>query len=407
MTEILLATALLTTLILLLSVGVIGARQILAPSRPAQVTVNNKTVLRGITGQKLLATLREGNIPIPSACAGAGTCGLCRVRISGEVGDPMPTELARLNRAEIRDGLRLACQFVVRGPLDVQVPDAFLSAETLSCTVSSTKMLAPLIKEIILQLPEGASFDPRPGAFAQIMAPAFKLDFSNIVVDTAHEALWQRLGWRDLRIVSDTPVTRAYSMANTPADAHHVVLTIRLAVPPPGASSDVPPGVVSSFLFAVKPGDGVDISGPYGDFGARDTDREMVFIGGGVGMAPLRSIIHDQLERHHTDRKISYWYGARSQTDAFYVAAFQALAKRHSNFRFALALSDPDPNQKTEAYTGFIHEVALREYLNDHPAPEDCEYYLCGPPLMINAVRAMLDSIGVEDDMIYFDDFGG
>jgi len=405
MTEILLATGLLTTLILLLSFGVIAARRILAPSRPVEVTVNETTTLAGFTGQKLLATLKEGDIPIPSACAGAGTCGLCRVTITGDAGEPLPTELARLSRAEVHDGVRLACQTVVRGAMSVEVPQEFLSAETLTCRVASTTMLAPLIKEIILKLPDGTSFDPRPGAFAQIIAPAFTLKFADIAVDPTHEALWQRLGWRNLKAGSDAPVTRAYSMANTPADAGHVVLTIRLAVPPPGA--DVPPGVVSSYLFGAKAGDPVDISGPYGDFGARNTDREMVFIGGGVGMAPLRSIIHDQLERVGTTRKMSYWYGARSQSDAFYVSAFRALESAHPNFRFALALSDPDPEQETDAYTGFIHEVALREYLAAHPEPEDCEYYLCGPPLMIHAVRAMLDNIGVEDDMIFFDDFGG
>ena len=408
MTEILLATALLTTLILMLSLGVIGARRILAPSHPVQVTVNDTTALQGATGQKLLGILKEGDILIPSACAGVGTCGLCRVRIStGSTGEPLPTELARLNRAEIRDGMRLACQVVVRGALSVQVPDAFLSAETLSCKVTSTKMLAPLINEIILKLPEDAAFTPRPGAFAQVTAPAFILDFSEVIVDPAYEPIWQRLGWRGLWINSDAPVTRAYSLANTPADAGNVVLTIRLAVPPPGADKAVPPGVVSSYLFSVNPGDSVDISGPYGDFGARETRREMVFIGGGVGMAPLRSIIHDQLERLGTDRQISYWYGARSQADAFYIEEFQTLTRRHKNFRFALALSDPDPDRANGAYTGFIHEVASREYLNDHPAPEECEFYLCGPPLMINAVRAMLDSIGVEDEMIFFDDFGG
>ena len=235
MTEILLATALLTTLILMLSLGVIGARRILAPSHPVQVTVNDTTALQGATGQKLLGILKESDILIPSACAGVGTCGLCRVRIStGSTGEPLPTELARLNRAEIRDGMRLACQVVVRGALSVQVPDAFLSAETLSCKVTSTKMLAPLINEIILKLPEDAAFTPRPGAFAQVTAPAFILDFSEVIVDPAYEPIWQRLGWRGLWINSDAPVTRAYSLANTPADAGNVVLTIRLAVPPPG-----------------------------------------------------------------------------------------------------------------------------------------------------------------------------
>jgi Na+-transporting NADH:ubiquinone oxidoreductase subunit F len=405
MTAVLLPTALLTAIIMALTFAVQAARRVLAPSKPVEIRVNETLALKGATGDKLLSILKDGGVPIPSACAGAGTCGLCRVRIPGGAGEPLPTELSRLNRAEVASGMRLACQFVVRAPLQVLVPEEFLSAEVLTCTVASSTMLAPLIKEIVLDLPKGTAFDPRPGSFVQVTAPAFSLEFNSIDVAAEHEETWARLGWRGLLVATDEPVTRAYSMANTPADAHKVVLTIRLAVPPPGA--DVPPGIVSSYLFGLHPGDAVDISGPYGDFGARDTGREMVFIGGGVGMAPLRSIIHDQLERVGTKRKMSYWYGARGQSDAFYTDVFEALAKCHDNFRFALALSDPDPDVKTNAYTGFIHQVALNEYLNDHPAPEDCEYYLCGPPLMIAAVRAMLDSLGVEDEMIYFDDFGG
>ncbi len=257
----------------------------------------------------------------------------------------------------------------------------------------------------MLDLPTGALFDPRPGSFVQVAAPAYALEFTSLDVAPVFEDTWQRLGWRGLKIATDTPVTRAYSMANTPADVHRVVLTIRLAVPPPG-KGDLPPGVVSSWLFSLKTGDAVDISGPFGSFGAQDTDREMVFIGGGVGMAPLRSIIHDQLERVGTTRQMSYWYGARSPADAFYVETFEALARAHPNFSFVLGLSEPGP-ETPATHAGFIHEVVLREYLKDHPAPEDCEYYLCGPPLMIQAVRAMLDNLGVEDEMIFFDDFGG
>jgi Na+-transporting NADH:ubiquinone oxidoreductase subunit F len=405
MTEVLLSTALLTAIVMVLTFGVIGARRILAPSRPVEIKVNEALSLQGATGDKLLAILKAGNLPIPSACAGAGTCGLCRVRIPDGAGEPLPTELARLNRAEVAEGTRLACQTVVRGPLSVLVPDEFLSAETLTCTVASTSMLAPLIREIVLDLPKGAMFDPRPGSFVQVIAPAYALEFSSLDVAPDFEDTWRRLGWRDLRSETDAPVTRAYSMANTPADAHRVVLTIRLAVPPPG-KGDIPPGIVSSWLFSVKPGDPVAVSGPFGSFGAQDTNREMVFIGGGVGMAPLRSIIHDQLERVGTKRKMSYWYGARSRADAFYVETFEALARAHPNFSFVLGLSEPGPDTPA-SHAGFIHEVVLREYLKDHPAPEDCEYYLCGPPLMIQAVRAMLDNLGVEDEMIFFDDFGG
>ncbi|MDJ0826690.1 MAG: NADH:ubiquinone reductase (Na(+)-transporting) subunit F [Rhodobacter sp.] len=406
MTEVLLSTALLTAIVLVLTAAVMAARAVLAPSRTVEILVNGTTAYQGHTGDKLLPILRGGGLPIPSACAGAGTCGLCRVRIPEGVTAPLPTELARLSRTEVREGVRLACQTVVRAPLKVTVPDEFLSAETLTCTVVSNTMLAPLIKEVVLALPKGTGFDPRPGAFVQITAPPYTLAFAQIEVDPAHEEIWRRLGWRALQVDSDAPVTRAYSLANTPADEGRVVLTIRLAVPPPGGD-DIPPGLVSSYLFGLTPGDSVEVAGPYGDFGAMQTDREMVFIGGGVGMAPLRSIVHDQLDRLGTTRRMSYWYGARGEADAFYVEEFRDLADRHSNFSFHLALSDPDPDRPTDAATGFIHEVAYRTYLSDHPAPEDCEYYLCGPPLMIHAVRAMLDSIGVEDEMIHFDDFGG
>ncbi|MDJ0631335.1 MAG: NADH:ubiquinone reductase (Na(+)-transporting) subunit F [Rhodobacter sp.] len=406
MTEVLLPTALLTAIVLVLTVAVMGARAVLAPSRPVEVLVNGTLSYRGHTGDKLLPVLKSGGLPIPSACAGAGTCGLCRVQIREGAEAPLPTELARLSRADVRDGVRLACQTVLRRALSVTVPDEFLSAETLTCRVVSNTMLAPLIKEVVLAVPEGSAFDPRPGAFVQVTAPPYKLEFERIEIDPAHEKLWRRLGWRSLHVDSGVSVTRAYSLANTPADARHIVMTIRLAVPPPGRA-DVPPGVVSSYLFGLSPGDTVEVSGPYGEFGAQETSREMVFIGGGVGMAPLRSIIHDQLERLGTQRRMSYWYGARSQADAFYSTEFRSLQDRHENFSFHLALSDPDPDRATGAATGFIHEVAYRTYLKDHPAPEECEYYLCGPPLMIHAVRAMLDDLGVEDEMIYFDDFGG
>lgn len=406
MSEVLLSTLLLTAIVLALTIAVMAARAVLAPSHPVEITVNGTTAFKGNTGDKLLPILQSGGLAIPSPCGGRGTCGLCRVRLPDEAHEPGPSERARLSGAELRQGVRLACQTVVRGPLAVAVPEELLSVETLTCTVVSNTMLAPLISEIVLDLPKGAAFDARPGAFVQVSAPPYGLDFARIEVAPEYEEIWTRLGWRALRVQSAVPVTRAYSLANTPADAGKIVLTIRLAVPPPGGTG-IPPGIVSSYLFGLSPGESLAVSGPYGDFGARETAREMVFIGGGVGMAPLRAIIHDQLDRVGTDRRLSYWYGARGRTDAFYVDEFRDLEARHANFSFHLALSDPDPDEPKGTARGFIHEAVFQGYLRDHPAPEECEYYLCGPPLMIQAVRAMLDNLGVEDEMIHFDDFGG
>lgn len=406
MTEIALSVLFLTALVLALTLAVLAARRVMQPSLPVTVTVNGTRKLPGTTGQKLLPILTGAGIPVPSGCAGAGTCGLCRVTVTGGGGAPLPTETARLSRAEIRGGLRLACQVVVREALSVRLPDALLSAETLACPVVSTRMVAPLIREIVLAVPANADFRPRAGSFVQVAAPPYRLDFAAIEVAPEHEATWRDQGWRRLTGRSAAAVTRAYSLANRPQDEGRIVLNIRLAVPPPGAGAEVPPGIVSSWLFGLRPGDTVEVSGPFGDFGARDTGREMVLIGGGVGMAPLRAIVHDQLDRLGSPRRISYWFGARSGADAFYVDEFRDLERRHPNFRFTLALSDPAPGDETGHETGFIHDVAHRAYLRDHPAPWDCEYYLCGPPLMIQAVRRMLDGIGVEPDAIFFDDFG-
>lgn len=405
MTEIVLGTALIVALVLALALLILAARAWLMPSIPVAITVNRAATVPGTTGGKLLTILNDGGIPVPSGCAGVGTCGLCRVKVGPGAGTPLPTETARMSRRDLADGLRLACQITVRGPLDVEVPEDILSAETWTCRVLANEMLAPLIRELVLEVPEGKDFAFRAGAFVQLAAPAYSLDFADIDVPEPHAATWERLGWRRLRAASPEPVTRAYSVASTPADTGRIVLNIRLAVPPPGAEDHIPPGIVSSFLFALKPGDTVEVAGPFGDFHAQETDREMVVIGGGVGMAPLRAIIHDQLARD-TGRKISFWYGARSAADIFYADEFDALAAAHDNFRWTVALSEPAPEDGWTGRTGFIHEVVLADHLAAHPAPEDCEYYLCGPPLMISAVLAMLEDLGVEPDAIFNDDFG-
>lgn len=405
MTEIVLGTLLLTLIVLALALTVMLARSVLSPSRPATLTVNRSTELETRTGTKLLAALNDNGILVPSACAGAGTCGLCKVKIVDGGAPPLPTETARLTKSDLRDGVHLACQVVLRGDLQVEVDNDLMAAESFVCKVESVRALTPLIREIVLRQPEGMSVGIEAGSFVQVTAPAFECDYSRTDVPEAHKAVWATL--RSLKVTSAEDVTRAYSVSNRTEDteAGRIVLNIRLALPPPSVP-DAPPGIVSSWLFALKPGDRVDVSGPFGSFRARQGEAEMVFIGGGVGMAPLRAIIFDQLERVKSGRRISYWYGARNKADLPYQEEFDSLAEAHQNFSWTVALSDPRPEDHWSGRSGFVHMIAWEDYLRDHPAPEACEYYLCGPPLMIRAVLAMLDDAGVDPSHIFTDDFG-
>lgn len=405
MIEIVFGSLIIVALVLGLSLVVLGARALLVPSVPVEISVNGSLDIAGTTGRKLLAILNDAQIRVPSACAGAGTCGLCRVRVPNGAGAPLPTELARLSRDDLKAGERLACQVVVRGPLAVTVPDAILSAKSWRSKVVSNHMLAPLIRELVLEVPQDVAFEFVPGSYVQIEAPPYALDFSRIVVAPRFEPIWAEVGWRRLKAQSGEVTQRAYSVASRPADAGLIVLNIRLAVPPPGSASHIPPGLVSSYLFSLDPGNEVTVSGPFGDFRVHESDREMIFIGGGVGMAPLRAMIHAQLGKG-SKRKISFWYGARSGADVFYAEEFNALASKHENFNWTPALSEPAPEDQWSGPTGFIHDVVWRNHLEHHPAPEKCEFYLCGPPLMIQAVLAMLEECGVEPQSIYNDDFG-
>lgn len=405
MTEIVLGIGLLTAIVLVLAITVMFARSILSPSRPASLTVNGSSRFDTRTGVKLLAALNDNGILVPSACAGAGTCGLCRVKILKGGAAPLPTETSRLTKSDLRDQVHLACQVVLRGDMEVEVDIDLMSAANFTCTVESVRALTPLIREIVLHQPEGMKADIEAGSFVQVTAPPFELGYADIDVPQEHSAVWQNL--LRLEVSSADPVTRAYSVSNRPQDteAGRIVLNIRLALPPPSVPGAMP-GVVSSWLFALKPGDRVDTSGPFGSFRAQPGDAEMVFIGGGVGMAPLRAIIFDQLERLGSKRRISYWYGARNKADLPYPDEFDALVAKHPNFDWTVALSDPRHEDDWQGSTGFVHMVAWENYLRDHPAPEACEYYLCGPPMMIRAVLAMLDDAGVDPSHIFSDDFG-
>ena len=409
MTEILLGAVIVMLLTVALTLVLLAARRRLVPSGAVAVTVNGATVIEAGRGDRLLGVLQGAGIGIPAACGGVGTCGLCRVTVEAEpggegAGQPQATEKGILSAAERKAHLRLACQATLRGPCSVTVPQEFLDASGFACRVLSNRQLAPLIRELVLELPEGQPFNFRAGGFLQLTAPPYRLDFRDIAVEDPFREAWRIAGWDAMRIVSDAPVTRAYSIASRPQDRGRAVFNIRLAVPPAGRELDIPPGIVSSWLFSREPGDLVEASGPFGDFHVQPTGREMIFIGGGVGMAPLRAMIHEQIGQG-TTRRMRYFYGARSAADLFYAEEFDAIAAAHPNFNWVPALSDPAPGDRWTGATGFVHDI-VRAELRDHPAPEDCEYYLCGPPVMISAVLAMLAGLGVEPQSIHNDDFG-
>lgn len=405
MTEIAVGSLLLILLVLLLTVGLLVARNALIPQESLVVTVNGTTRIDAARGDVLLSVLQESGVAIPAACGGKGTCGLCRVGVSGAgAGVAVATERGILSPSERKDHVRLACQVTLRGPVDVSVAAGILDADSFESRVRSNQMLAPLIRELVLDLPDGKEIDFHAGAFMQLRAPAYDLDFSTLAIPAPFAEMWRISGWNKLNGGSSTPVSRAYSIANRPEDAGSLVFNIRLAVPPAGREQDLPPGIVSSYLFALQQGDTLGAAGPFGEFQAQPTQKDMVFIGGGVGMAPLRALIHEQIGAR-TGRRMMYFYGARTRTDLFYVEEFEGMAARHAQFSWTPALSDPAPGDRWTGETGFIHET-VRKRMSDHPAPEDCEYYLCGPPVMISAVIATLERLGVERRFIFNDDFG-
>lgn len=405
MSAIIFASIFLICLVLILTLLVVYTRAFFMPKRAVDLIINDQTQIETYTGQKLLAALSDNNVFIPSACAGAGTCGLCRVKITQGAPDTLPIEAARFTRTELREGSRLACQIVVRNDMHLMVPAELMSAERFDCKISSTRLLTPLIREVVLQLPDGLRPDVFAGSFLQITAPSFKLNFDDLATPETFDDVWQPL--RSLHVNNTEDVTRAYSISNRPEDikAGRLVLNIRLALPPPSVP-EAQPGIVSSWLFSLVEDDVISVSGPFGDFKVQNTDREMIFIGGGVGMAPLRAMIFEQLEQVKTTRKLSFWYGARSKAELFYSVELDALAAKYNNFEWTAALSDPKTGDNWTGSQGFVHSVVLETYLRNHPAPENCEFYLCGPPLMIRTVFSMLDELGVDSNHIFNDDFG-
>jgi Na+-transporting NADH:ubiquinone oxidoreductase subunit F len=404
--EILLGSLVFTGVVMALVLGVLLARRWLAPAGEVSIQINEKR-LRGARGERLLDALSREDVHLPAACGGKGSCGQCAVHVVAGGGQALPTERARLTPGEIGRGLRLACQLVIREALEVRVPDELLGVREWCCRVRSTRFVGTLMKEIVLDLPEGETLAARAGSYVQVRSPPYCVRFGDLAIDPTVRAEWERLGLLALEAGAQEPTTRAYSLANLPSDDDCAVLVVRIATPPSGAPSGIPAGVVSSYLFSLAPGDSVTLAGPFGHFFANESDAEMVFVGGGAGMAPMRAHIHDQLLRLGSKRTISFWYGARSRRELFYDEEFEALAAAHASFRFVVALSEPRPEDAWTGEVGFIHEVLLRSYLQEHPTPELCEYYLCGPPLMLQATRAMLDRLGVPSENVRFDDFGG
>ncbi|MBV1790185.1 NADH:ubiquinone reductase (Na(+)-transporting) subunit F [Marinobacterium sp. D7] len=407
MRDILLGVAFFTGNVLIFVTAILVARRYLIPSGGVRIRINDKKTLKLPVGGKLLGALDNEGIRLSSACGGKGICSQCKVKVVSGRSSVVPAEQDLLSLREIREGTRLACQMTVHDDLELQVPDDVFGVGHWRCRVKSSRCVGTLLKEITLELPEGELIDFRAGAYIQVTCPPFDLKYRDFDIDSRFHQDWDQMGLWDLEVSTSDPHSRAYSMANYVDEKGIVVLNVRLATPPPGKSDHISPGYVSSYMYSLKPGDEIAISGPFGEFFAEDSDHEMIFIGGGAGMAPMRSHIFDQLKRLDSKRKISFWYGARNARELFYVEEFDQLQKEHDNFSWYVALSDPRPEEDWQGDTGFIHEVLYNRYLGDHANPEDCEYYLCGPPPMLNAVLKMLDSLGVDAENIRYDDFGG
>ncbi len=406
--EIILGVVMFTLIVLVLSGLILVARSKLVNSGDVIIEINEEAdkQIRTPAGDKLLNTLSGNGIFISSACGGGGSCGQCRVTVKEGGGDILPTELSHISKREAKEGCRLACQVAVRQNMKIELPEEIFGVKKWQCEVISNDNKATFIKELKLRVPDGEDVPFRAGGYIQIECPEHTVAYKDFDVPEEYRGDWDKFNL--FRFVSEVkePTLRAYSMANYPDEKGIIMLNVRIATPPPGVP-DAPPGIMSSYIWSLKAGDKVTISGPFGEFFAKETDAEMVFIGGGAGMAPMRSHIFDQLKRLGSKRKISFWYGARSLREMFYQEEFEQLARDNPNFSFHIALSDPQPEDNWTGYTGFIHNVLYENYLKHHAAPEDCEFYMCGPPMMNAAVIKMLQDLGVEDENIMLDDFGG
>lgn len=399
------------SVILILVMVLLFAKRKLTPQGDVKITINGEKELITSPGSTILSTLSAEKIYLPSACGGGGTCGMCTCQVISGGGTILPTEKDFFTRKEQMSNWRLGCQVKVREDMEIQIPAEIFGIKKWECTVVSNGNVATFIKEFVVKLPEGETMDFRSGGYVQIDVPAITVDFKDMDIDDDYRDDWDKFKMWDLKMKNPEPIYRAYSMANHPAEGNIVMLNIRIATPPfdskAGGFMNVNPGICSSYIFSRKAGDKVMVSGPYGEFFIKPTKKEMMFIGGGAGMAPMRSHIYDQYLTQKTDRTATFWYGGRSLRELFYVDEFRAIEKDNPNFKFNIALSEPQPEDNWEGYVGFIHQVIMDEYLKNHPEPEEIEFYLCGPPMMNQAVLKMLDDYGVPEEMIAFDDFGG
>ncbi len=406
MTEIYYAVSCFLALQLLLVTIIVVAKRTLLPSGEITIQVNENKKFQAKPGGKLLTTLSEEGIILSSACGGGGSCGQCRCIVKEGGGSILPTEKGQINNRDAKKGMRLSCQVAVKRDLNIVVPSETLEARKWQCKVVSNNNVATFIKELVIGLPEGDTVEFKAGGFIQIEVPPHTLEYQNFEIDERFLSDWTKFKMFQYKSHVYNPVTRAYSMANYPGEKGIIKLNVRIASPPPGQVA-LPPGQVSSYIFNLQPGDDVTISGPFGEFFMDDSDSEILLIGGGAGMAPLRSHVFDLFKGKNTNRKVSFWYGGRSLKEVFYTDEFEEIERTHDNFTFHLALSDPLPEDNWTGHSGFIHMVLFDQYLKEHPAPEDVNYYLCGPPVMNQAVFKMLDNLGVEAENIHFDDFGG
>lgn len=387
------------------------ARKKLIPEGKVTIHINGEKEIEHERGCSLLQALSDEKVFVPSACGGGGSCGTCKGKVLSGGGAVLPTERNHLTRKMIEDNYRLFCQVKVRENMDIEIPKEFFGIKKWECTVVSNHNVASFIKELVLKLPDNQTIDFHSGSYIQIDIPAYDVQFTQMQVEEPFRQVWEKNHLFELRSRNTNPTVRAYSMANHPAENGIVMLNVRIATPPidkkSGEWKKIAPGIASSYIFSLKPGDKVMVSGPYGDFRVNDSQAEMMFIGGGAGMAPMRSHIFHQFKTLNTTRKTSFWYGGRSLKELFYMDDFQQLEHEHNNFSFHVVLSEPNPDEHWNGLTGFVHQAIFDNYLKTHPYPEDIEYYICGPPMMLQAVLKMLDSLGVDPDMIHYDDFGG